>query len=192
VNDVIEELARFDSDYRPAERFSSLPSTQDLAEGIYACTIQSAILARTYNSKEPILRLQIEASQSVGSMLCEHAYLLGNQQNYDRLGADLIALGFDADRWSASQGRPFSAELLKLLSSGKLNGIRFQAKRRNYTSNGKAGWSFDVCGRLKDGGRPAAPAPAPVTPRNSTPAPAARPQPVPAAASQEAEETIPF
>ncbi len=167
---ILEELGRYDQDFMPAPTFDNLPDVQELPDGIYACAITGTNLDRTKNDRTPILKLTLQATGPV-DVLCGRAFLLRDQGSYDRLGADLIALGFDANNWTPANKRPFSAELAKVLSSGKLVGLRFQARKRRYDkvkgSKAQDGWSFDICGLLR----------APQGPQGGTGAVAARTAP---------------
>jgi hypothetical protein len=205
--EILEELSRYDDDFIPAESFSGLPSTQDLALGVYICTIVRQDLGETKNDKSPIFRLVLQADQRGGAMLVEHAYVLKSQDAYDRLGADLKALEFDTENWRPENDRPFSVEFAKLILSKKLIGMRFQANRRAYAKQGEdpkpeysqywTGWAFNIGGVLRGvvpaHSSPAAPAkggavaPAPA-PRQGSP----RPTPAPVPPTQMARQTVPI
>lgn len=175
---IQKDLSEYDRDYSPASVFSVLPTTEEFPDGVYVGTIRSAELSSRNSDGRPLLRITFDTRlPDIGDVRCEHVWHLGS--GVDRLGAALVALEFDADRWTPANRRPFSAELVKFVKERKLEGVCFQAKRRSYTDkSGKPGWSFDFAARIKAvpprGATSPPPAPAPA-PRNHQPQPAASP-----------------
>lgn len=127
---VLEEIGRFDQDYQPAERETFLPGLEALRDGTHILEIVRAELGRTTKSREAIFKLILRAADG---LTLERAYFFRDQDAVDRLGADLVLLGLDADRWNGRHGRRFSVELQKALP--KLAGVRFQAKKETKASD---------------------------------------------------------
>lgn len=185
----IDDIARFDDDYKPAERFVRLPGPEALPDGTYVFTVTHAALEQTHKSSETLLKwhLKVITGPSAG-LVIERPYFFRTQEAVDRLGADLLALGFDADRWSGRYGRKFSAELLKAIP--KMLGLQIQGRVRT-ADDGKT--YLDV--QMRTGGMISGEA---QSPRAAAPAPAPAPnglrQPAPAAAAPLApdDDAIPF
>jgi hypothetical protein len=155
--DILNEIERYDRDYQPAERQQQLPSDRDLEDGIGVFAIRSADLVRTANSREAILRviLYCEQGRNAG-ITCERAYFFRDQNAIDRLGADLLTLGF-AEFNQAKDKRPFSAKLG--LAVTKMAGLRVQYKKRTHEGKGYCDFAMIVTGSS-----PAAQPPRPTTP----------------------------
>lgn len=163
---LMEEIGQYDREYAPAERTVMMPGVDALADGPHLLEVASAELTRTQKTNEPICRvlLRVLGGPQAG-LVVEKGYLFRGQDSVDRLGADLLALGFDADKWSGRHGRRFSVELEKALP--RLRGVRFQGKKNTSAKDGKA--YLDVLFAV------AAPAGAPPAPQAQQPAPSARP-----------------
>jgi hypothetical protein len=174
--DIIDELSRYDQDYVP--QAGRRPGLDSLADGDYDFAIQGADLARTEKTRQPILRLELKVVP--GGQILEHVYFFSEQRNVDRLGADLCTLGFDADQWTAQNGRRFSAELPAAVA--RLTGIRFRGHKVTVTKDGKTHHNLYVNARLAGTPMPGAAGP----PR------APRPVPQPAAAAPNRDQDIPF
>ena len=72
-----------------------------------------------------------------------------DEDSYSRLLRLLITLGFDADVWKKSAGRPFSQEFPKALRA--MPGMRFKAKKATNESKGKTYHNLYPDARLPDG-----------------------------------------
>lgn len=168
-DEILSEISRYDADYRPDAGIR--PKVDTLPDGDYDFEILDAILGRTQNSNDAILKVGLKVQ---GGTVVEKAYFFGDQAAINRLGADLMALGFR----EFERPQSFSAALKAALP--KLKGVRFRARKMTDTSssNGKTYHNLYIAGRL-----PAAGA--------ASPPPAGRPvqQPAPAASNSEA---IPF
>jgi hypothetical protein len=156
--DIIEELSRYDRDYAP--QAGRRPGIDTLADGDYDFSIQGAILDRTEKNREPILKLELKAAP--GGNVIEHVYFFRTQDAIDRLGADLCTLGFDADQWTAQNGRRFSAELPAAVA--RLTGVRFRGHKTAVQKDGKTFHNLYVNARLAGTPMPGT-APLPRTPR---------------------------
>jgi hypothetical protein len=174
--DIIEELSRYDRDYVP--QAGRRPGIDTLADGDYDFLIQGAILDRTEKNREPILKLELKAAP--GGNVIEHAYFFRTQDNIDRLGADLCTLGFDADQWTAQNGRRFSAELPAAVA--RLTGLRFRGHKTTVQKDGKTFHNLYVNARLAGTPMPGA----------SGPSRPSRPAPQPVAAAPNRDQDIPF
>ncbi len=146
AEEAAKELARWDNEYTPDA--GQRPGVNSLPVGDYEMEVVYAGFDRTPQSRDLILRahLRVLAGAAVG-MIVEHTYFFDTQKKVDRLGADLCALGFDADQWTAKHRRKFSAELLKALP--RLRGVRFRARRTaDPGKDGKVWHNLHVNGRL--------------------------------------------
>jgi hypothetical protein len=152
TDDQLENLSRFDDEAAPADPSDSLPSTKDLPDGIFVGEILAAEMAETPVSRDTMLRLRLNVRDLKGQeILCAHSYPFSSQfgaRTVSRLLADLITLGIDADRWTPANKRPFSTELGKLLSSRRLVGLRFQAKKESWDG----GQAFKISGIVRNKG----------------------------------------
>jgi len=218
TEDQIERLSAFDDEAAPADPSDSLPSTKDLADGIFVCDLLGAEMTETPKDRDLMLRLKLNARDINGvELLCSHAYPFSSVYGarvVSRLLADLIVLGIDAERWTPANKRPFSTELTKLLTSRRLVGLRFQAKKESWDG----GQAFKIGGLLKSkapsapmgttaaasleqtarhGGMVIGQDRPPVRQGSPRPAPApatqmARREPVPAPVTEDNEDSIPF
>jgi len=178
-DDIFDELSRYDEEYRPEQPV--MPGLDKLADGDHDFEILGADLGRTAKSQDVILRLQCRVD---GALVIEHSYFFGSQTQINKLGADLVSLGFSEFLKPAS----FSASLKAVLP--KLKGIRFRGHKSSDRSakDNKVYHNLLVISRLGASGTGKAPAAAP------TPPPAGRtakapPAPPPAPAG---DDTIPF
>ncbi len=128
---ALNQIARFDDQYQPAERQQRHPGLEALTDNQeYDFTIQSAEIALTPEKKEPIFRMILRVDKGslphIG-LTVETVRFFNSADASGYLGADLITLGFDADKWTKANNRSFSAELAAAIP--KLAGIRFAAKK---------------------------------------------------------------
>lgn len=164
-----EDLASFDGNFSPQAQFR--PGLDTLADGDYDLTVVDAALDKAKGDR--ILRLGLRTQTG---MVVERVYWLTTQEAMNRLGADLLALGFPANTWG-SGGKTLATELPAAVA--KLPGLKFRGtkKARISAKDNKTYHELYVCGRIQGAPMPAA---APVR----APAPAAAPVP--------ADDRIPF
>jgi len=126
-------LADFDRQYT-AQESQFHPGPEILPDGLHTVEILSASLKKSPKAGTPIfaLVLRVVGGPLAGAVL-ERGSVLTSQQNIDRLGGDLVALGLDADQWTAARGRPFSRELVA--NMGRLPGKRFVAQKKTNPSD---------------------------------------------------------
>jgi hypothetical protein len=148
-DDIVQEIARWDADFVPqAER---RPGLDALANGDYDLEVVEAELARTEKTRDVILRTALRVLPAGG--VHEHVYFFRSQEAVNRLGADLVTLGFEVPH-------PFSQHLPGIVA--RLKGVRFRARKAE--SKGKDGWTFHnlfVNSRLAGSPQPAAGGPQP-------------------------------
>lgn len=132
-DNLLDEIGRFDQDYQVPERDAIMPNLEALADGVYVFEVVKAELSRTRRTNDPIFRLLLRTivGPSVG-LTVEHVHFFSSQDNIDRLGADLAAMGFDARTWNPAHGKRFSIELTKAMP--KMPGIRFQGQKKTNAS----------------------------------------------------------
>jgi hypothetical protein len=127
ANEVLNEISTFDRDYRPAETFNQLPKVENLEEGAGIFRIVSAEICYAKGQERiPMLRLVMiaETGKNAG-ITFEKACWLSRQDGRDRLGADLVSLGFPI---FANPSIAYGKELGAV--APKLAGLRFQAAIR--------------------------------------------------------------
>lgn len=127
MQDVFDELARFDDGFTPSS-LDIAPGLETLADGEYQFQIAAAEVARTEQTREAIFRMNLlvlAGPSGIGSTV-ERVNFFAKQQNVNILGGDLVALGFDAELWRPP-ARPFSIEFAKVLPL--LVGVRFQGRK---------------------------------------------------------------
>lgn len=153
------ELSQFSGAFTPAAAMR--PGLDSLADGEYDFEITAAELTRTPKDNELIFRFSLRVI-STGQTV-EKVYFFRSQQNVDFLGADLCALGIDADQWKPP-ARPLEKELPAALP--KLRGVRFRGKKvtaANSKDHAKPFHNLYINNRLAAGAMPApALSPAPV------------------------------
>lgn len=166
---IFDEIGRFDPQFKPQAGFQ--PGIDTLADGNYEFAVVSAKLERTQQTGEPILKTVLRVLPAGATV--EWAHFFSKQEQVNRLGADLEALGFPVG------GKPFSAFLRDTLP--KLGGLKFSACKRSRPKQNSTDKFHDLHVSAR---RPA----------QSGPPPAARPAPAPtpAAAPAKSEESIPF
>ena len=179
MNDILEELSRFNNDFTPT--IGQKPGLDSLPDGVYVFEITSAELTRTAKTGEAILRLDLMVAEGpcVGTPL-EVPYFFRSQQAVNRLGGDLLMMGYDTQNWRGD--RPFNAELAKVVEG--MSGKCFKAMKRAEVGNdGKTYQRLNIvhaCDR-----RPPAAA-------GKVSRPAASPPPRQAQQSTRREEEVPF
>ena len=137
-------LDSYEPEYRPEHAFRAGIDT--LPDGDY----EMSVIDQAFDSAQGkrIFRLGLRTASGA---VVERTYWIEDQRNLNALCADLLLLGFDADRWGRSHGRPLSVELPK--AAARLVGIRFRARKttRPDTRQGKQGSYFHdlhIAGRV--------------------------------------------
>src|SRR5688500_6456877 len=106
MNDVMEELSRFNDEFAPDT--GRRLGVESLPDGDYDLQILEAELTRTEKKRDPILRLALRILDGpAADREIERAYFLTSQDGVNRLGGDLLLLGFDVGKWTPQHGRNF-------------------------------------------------------------------------------------
>lgn len=146
-----DDIDRWDREYKP-EQNTQRAGPELLPDGDYDFQIVSAELTVTPKTEEPIFRLTLRVLTPgmYQGQLLERVNFFRTQANVDRLGGDLITLGFDADQWTVKAGRPFSKELQK--AAPLLRGRCFKGRKQaNPSDDGKKTYHNLYCNtRLPD------------------------------------------
>jgi hypothetical protein len=183
---AVADIERFDDNYKPSNMANGLDS---LPDADYDFEITGAHLRVTEKSRDAIFCVMVKVSGGArDGQEVEAAWFMKSQKNVDILGSDLVQLGMDADKWTSTNGRRFSQELVKSLP--KLPGIRFRAKKfqsANDSDPKKPHHNLRILGRLGSSSA-APPAYTPAAPALNIPVPSASVA-VPSAAT---DEEIPF
>lgn len=150
--DAWDVIGQFDAGFIP-EAGGLRRSVDDLPQGTYDCEVVDAEVA-LLPSGTAVLRLGLRPT---GQAVVEKTYWLEDQKGVNRLGADLVALGFDADRWTPAFRRSFAGELRAALP--RLRGVRFKFTRKNQPKKDKPGehWPNFYVDGLLSGGPPTPP-----------------------------------
>lgn len=144
-----DDLASFDNNFTPQAMYR--PGLDVLSDGDYDFTITDAVLDRAKNGQR-ILKLGLRTH--LGGTV-ERTYWLTTQETMNRLGADLLLLGFPANTWGAGK-KSLGTELPACVE--KLPGIKFRGvKRAKPGSDGKTYHELYISGRISG-----APMPPPV------------------------------
>jgi hypothetical protein len=162
-NGEFSDLDTFSNDYKAAPAF--MPGLATLADGDYDFEVVEATL--DHIKADRVMRMHLKVG---GGRVVEHLYRLASQYGINQLGADLLALGFDSDKWG-QPSRPLSVEIPKAVA--KLKGVRFRGtKKRRTGSDGKEYYDLFFSGRVAGAAMPnyASPPAAP-TQRVIAPAP---------------------
>lgn len=181
--DVLNAMSRFDDQYRPDPGIR--PGTEILADGNYAFEVLSADLGKA-NDGSPLLNVWMRALEgpSAGVMV-DHAYWLNKREGCNRLGYDLVVLGFS--EFEAGRSR-FSDALRNALP--RLRGMRFKARKVTEVGrDGKTYHKLQLAGRISTAPATAAGPPAghrqPANPPDEIPL-------APARTARPSDDEIPF
>lgn len=165
-NKILDDLSKFDEQFAPTTTRSA--NLEALTDGSYAFDVAGAELTQTSNSKETLLRLTLKvvSGPSEKDLTVEHTYFFRSQENANRCGGDMKALGFPAEKWVGC----FSTELGKAVP--KLPGVRFRATKKTNTRDGKTYHNLNIDGRIAGGNPPppGSPSAAPPPPSRNPPA----------------------
>lgn len=159
-DDILSELERYNEGYRPEQGIR--PSLESIPDGDYTFDIMDAELIRSMKAKDPVLRLGLRVD---GGAIVERGYPLTSQEMCNRLGADLVALGF-----SEFDGpKDFSKKVGAAIP--KLKGVRFRARKHTDRKGDKVYTNLFILGRVAAGQKaPPPPAPSSVAPPATPPA----------------------
>lgn len=164
--ELLNQIARFDEGYTPDP--GRYPGIETLPDRDYVFEVAHATLGKTQNTGEAILHVILRSDEGV---MVERPYFFQKQTQVNKLGADLCALGFDADKWRGN--RPFSRELVAALP--KLVGVKFRARKITEPGTDKPFHNLYINGRVGAN-----------TQTSRVPMPASRPAPQPAPPPQPA------
>lgn len=146
TDDIVDEIAQFDREFAPQS--GRRPGLDAMASGDYDLEIAEAELTRTEKTREPLLRLALRVLPQGGTY--EHVYFFRTQDAVNRLGADLVTLGFPL-----AANQPFSRQLPGVV--GRLTGVRFRAKKsETKADSGKVYHNLFINSRLTGSPMPAA------------------------------------
>jgi hypothetical protein len=178
---ALGDIDRWNDNYKPSFGFPA--GMEVLPDGMYDFEIKTAAIERT-NDGEAVMRIGLQVSNPgpQQNVTCSNTYWFKTQDNVDILGGDLCTLGFDADKWTAANGRQFSKELASALP--RMVGLRIRGQkltRPNKNNPASPYHNLRINARLA-AGQPSAPA---------AYAPPAVHNPPTATAPQQ-EEEIPF
>jgi len=126
--DDLSDLDSFGGSYEAKGAFR--PNIDSLANADYDFEIVDAKLDRINTDR--ILRIGLRTS---AGKVVEWTHWLNRQEGVNRLGAELVVLGFDADRWGPQHNRPLSVELPKAVL--KLPGRKFRATKTSRNGSGQ-------------------------------------------------------
>lgn len=126
--DNYADLASFDGQAAPQRAFA--PRLDSLPDDDYDFEIKTAKLDQLQGKR--ILRLGLRTS--TGREI-EHLYWIETQMNMNSLLADMVVLGFDANKWGAAHQRSLQVELPKAV--GKLAGMKFRARKTTREGSGQ-------------------------------------------------------
>lgn len=118
--DGFDELDNFGGDYQAQAKFR--PGLETLANGEYDFEFTEAKLDRI--NDDLVMRTGLKVN---GARVIERVWWLNTQDALNRFGADMLALGFDADRWGPANNRPLSREVPKVVA--RLPGVRFRGTK---------------------------------------------------------------
>jgi hypothetical protein len=156
LKDDYSDLASFDGDYKAENTFR--PDLDTLPDGDYDFEILDADLTRA-TGKQAGVRILTLVLRPNGGATVRHTYWLRDQEQMNRLGADLVVLGFDADKWGKAGGKSIAQALPEAVA--RLKSVRFRGRKatREGTGNhaGKKFHDLHVGARI---GGSAMPAPA--------------------------------
>lgn len=118
-----DDLAWFDEQAKPAQRFT--PGIDTIADGGYDFEIAAAMLDKTKNSQTRVVNADLIAG---GGMRVRYTWFIDSTENMNAFLADLVTLGFPADRWGSGPGK---TSLVKALPDAvaKLKGIKFRGQK---------------------------------------------------------------
>jgi len=160
MSDVFDELKKFDAEYAPEGGIT--PGPESLPDGEYDFQITSADVEKTKKSGMPILRMGLRVvGGALDGRTLERASFLDKQKGINRLGADLITLGFDADTWTMAHGKSFGDELRAAIQ--RLAGVTFSGKKvtsDDVDQNGDHYHNIYINSLTRLAGMPQRPAPA--------------------------------
>lgn len=122
IGQIQQELSVWDDAFTPSEGRSK--NIEDVPVGTHEFEIIDAVLEHTEKNKVLILRWELRNLKT--NVVFEKANFFSKQESVDILGAELCALGIDADQWKPPS-RPFSKELVKALP--RLQGICFVGEK---------------------------------------------------------------
>lgn len=122
----------YQEEYEP-QTATNLPLLENIPDGSYDCTILSAIITETKNSRQPILKCMIQFDTLNQS--AEKAYFLKSPENINRLAGDLKTLGFTADKWK--KDCKLSQEITKAVA--EMPGLRFKGTKKASKPTGPDG-----------------------------------------------------
>lgn len=121
-------LDEFDKEYNPTD--SGKPLTlENLEDGAYVLTVQSAQMVKTERTGEDILRwlYRVVSGPSMVGSIVEAVNFFRSQVSVNILGSDLALLGLPTSTWTVANGKPFSKMLRESLPG--LAGVTFSAAK---------------------------------------------------------------
>lgn len=162
-DDFFSDIQKFNGEFNPHDVIR--PNIDVLADGqTYDFEILEAMGDRTKTSRDPLVKLVLKVTDGA---IVEYSYVLSSAVGANRLGSDLLILGFDTDKWTGQ--RSFSSELKAALP--KLKGLKFRAsKSSSVGSNGKTYHNLAIAMLIKPGTKLPPPASRPAAGKSTAPA----------------------
>ena len=155
---ILAELAELDGkDIKPAEG-GQKPKIEDMPEGTYDFEIVSGDFRKIENGSILFqFTIKILGGNFDGVTCTVPPLWIKGSDGWDEkkvasLKADLITLGFDADKWEGD--RTFTIEIAKVLP--KLKGIKAKSIRKNNDFKGKTYKNFAISTKLPKDYKPMA------------------------------------
>lgn len=111
----------YEQDYKPEHRYAL--DIKALEDGPHEFEILSAQLV-TANNGKPILECSLKVD---GGLTIKHSWWHDSQDGFNAMCADLLILGFDADKWGRG-GKPIREALPAAVA--RMPGLRFKGLKR--------------------------------------------------------------
>jgi hypothetical protein len=144
---VMDAIGQWDREYKPSDGPKVKPGLDTLPDGDYDLEIAYADLGVTSKTNDTILRIGLKVlTGPMAGVTVEKPIFFNSQVSVDILGAELVTLGFDADKWTAANGRRFSQELVRVVPL--LRGICFRGHKKRNESNGEVYHNLYVNAKL--------------------------------------------
>jgi hypothetical protein len=146
--DILAELSKFDDGFAP-EQPRSL-KVEDLADGQHTFEVLDLDVSKTEKKGDMIVKWCLLVCDGAGKgSLIEHVHWLGDQDAVNRLGKDLVAVGYPAAKWAdKTSGLKFAVEFARIVPA--LPGMVFVGKKRTYTPQAVAGAPAPKTGHYLD------------------------------------------
>jgi hypothetical protein len=146
------DLRQYDDDFVPAPPAAAMSKVEGLADGEYLLEIAEAKCKTPKGNNILELHLEVLSPGPHEGMSIQHSLFINNAEAANRVGRDLLTLGFDTDQWKVANGRPFSVEFEKAVKL--LKGLRFKGTKKTNESGGKTYHNLYIDERVRTDGQP--------------------------------------